>query len=109
MQIFKSPIRPSSSEEKEPADFVDYTPRRMAASSAFSNNLNLESIPNSISYARQRRSCFYHELAQQGGYTDPNLDYMDSPTVRRHFGVSERVIDVESIPRKNKARALLTK
>lgn len=98
MQIFKSPTQ--TFEEKEPADFVDYTPRRMDASSAFSNHRNLEAIPNSISYARQRRSCFYHQLAKQDSNTDINVDYMDSPIVRRHFGVTERVIEIEIMPKK---------
>jgi hypothetical protein len=98
--MFKSPIR--SSESQEPTDFVDYTPRRLAASSAFSHHPNLESIPNSISYARQKRSCFYQQLAQQDGIDITTTDYMDSPIVRRHFGISERVIDVEAMPRRTK-------
>lgn len=90
--IFKSPIRnvPSTSSRLPPVSpFVDYTPRRTAAT--FSCDNNLDSTPNSITYARERRSQYYHQLAVDSNDTFSEGHYMDSPVVRRHFGFSEHL------------------
>ncbi|KAI8091220.1 kinase-like domain-containing protein [Gilbertella persicaria] len=70
-------------------NYVDYTPRRMMT---HSSRLTLPSTPNSLTLAKYRRSYFYQQLARQDVHPIPdNLDFMDSPAVRRHFGISEKV------------------
>lgn len=121
--IFKSPIRnvpssssgSSSSRMKLPpvSPFVDYTPRRTKVRE-LSRNDDLESTPNGITYARERRSQYYHQLAVDSNDAFPEGHYMDSPSVRRHFGFSEyltsppisfndrmqQAIDLETLSRK---------
>jgi hypothetical protein len=110
IEIFKSPVRKTTTHSY---NYVDYTPRRLQASSvaattkagsssAFSTPTahtlvpNLESNPkNSLSYARERRSYFYHQLAVESNDPFEESDYMDSPAVRRHFGVSDRVVPID--------------
>lgn len=72
--------------------YVDYTPRRINMISFQQTN-----IPNSITFAKQRRSLYYQQIAQQydsGAMCD---NYMDSPLVRKHLGINERIaaIDLE--------------
>ncbi|KAI8642394.1 kinase-like domain-containing protein [Parasitella parasitica] len=98
MEIFKSPTRPASQTNALLSNYVDYTPRRIQTSSSFTfdKEPNLEDVPNSITYAKQRRSNFYHRLALEADEKfNENLDYMDSPAVRRTFSLSEHVVDVE--------------
>lgn len=105
---FRAPTTTTTTQrDNSNKDYVDYTPRRLqvAASPAFrnSNVPNVESNPkllNSISYARERRSYFYQQLAlEESGNEDVTMDsYMDSPAVRRHFGVSDRVAALSDSP-----------
>lgn len=97
MEIFKSPTRPISQTNASLSNYVDYTPRRIQTLSFnFDKQPSLEDMPNSITYAKQRRSNFYHRLALEDDENfNENLDYMDSPVVRRTFSINEHVIDVE--------------
>ena len=97
MEMFKSPTRPISQANASLSNYVDYTPRRIQTSSSnFDKQPSLEDMPNSITYAKQRRSNFYHRLALEDDENfNENLDYMDSPVVRRTFSINEHVIDVE--------------
>ncbi|KAL7310440.1 hypothetical protein PS15m_009943 [Mucor circinelloides] len=94
MEAFKSPTRPTSQTTASLSNYVDYTPRRIQASS-FDHSLGKDE-PNSINYAKQRRSNFYHQIALEADENfDEKSDYMDSPAVRRIFSINEEVIDVE--------------
>lgn len=94
MEAFKSPTRPTSQTTASLSNYVDYTPRRIQASS-FDHSIGKDE-PNSINYAKQRRSNFYHQIALEADENfDEKSDYMDSPAVRRIFSINEEVIDVE--------------
>ncbi|CEP10264.1 hypothetical protein [Parasitella parasitica] len=97
MDIFKSPTRPTSQTNASLQNYVDYTPRRIQTSSfTFDKEPNPEDVPNSITYAKQRRSNFYHRLALEADENfNENLDYMDSPAVRRTFSINEQVVNIE--------------
>ncbi|KAG2200567.1 hypothetical protein INT47_012353 [Mucor saturninus] len=85
-QIFKSPERKSSNAITRGAplsEYVDYTPRSLDTEAPEYNQ-----NPNSISYAKQRRSHMYHQMAMQSEDPFTESNYMDSPVVRRHFGIN---------------------
>lgn len=88
--IFKSPIRKAHDKPPPFSPFVDYTPRRVTGT-LFNPDINIESTPNNISYARERRSHYYHQLAVESNETFDEEHFMDSPVVRRHFGFTEQL------------------
>ncbi|KAI8329164.1 kinase-like domain-containing protein [Choanephora cucurbitarum] len=76
--------------QEEDFNYVDYTPRR-----AINHTSRIPTTPNKLTLAKYRRSYFYQQLAKQDHH---ELDFMDSPAVRRHFGISERVAVLDNTP-----------
>ncbi|KAI9321304.1 kinase-like domain-containing protein [Dichotomocladium elegans] len=69
--------------------YVDYTPRRTLISSRLDHV-----VENEISLSKQRRAQYFHQLAQlEPDDVDPR-HYMDSPSVRRYYGVSAEITPI---------------
>ncbi|GAA5811151.1 hypothetical protein MFLAVUS_004580 [Mucor flavus] len=82
-EIFKSPVRrPNTNPITAPlSEYVDYTPRRDLTAQDLDHN------PNSISYAKERRTQYYQQMALESEDPLGDVNYMDSPIVRRHYGI----------------------
>ncbi|CEG73577.1 hypothetical protein RMATCC62417_08931 [Rhizopus microsporus] len=76
------------------SEFVDYTPR--TPSRRLEINPNIQVSTAGISYAREKRAQYFHQLAQQSATTLQPGSFMDSPLVRRHVGISAHVDDIDS-------------
>lgn len=83
-QIFKSPERKSIPQGTPLSEYVDYTPRSVF----LLDQDDQVNQPNSITYAKQRRSHMYHQMAMASDDPFTESNYMDSPVVRRHFGIN---------------------
>ncbi|KAI8377248.1 kinase-like domain-containing protein [Blakeslea trispora] len=71
-------------------NYVDYTPRRVISTTS-----RIPTTPNKLTLDKYRRSYFYQQLAKQDHH---ELDFMDSPAVRRHFGINETVAVLDDKP-----------
>lgn len=82
-EIFKSPVRRSNTNPVTAplSEYVDYTPRRDLTAQDLDHN------PNSISYAKERRTQYYQQMALESEDPLGDVNYMDSPIVRRHYGI----------------------
>lgn len=81
-EIFKSPVRKNTGQPMNTplSEYVDYTPRRDMTWE------DLDHHPNSISYAKERRTQYYQQMAleEEDEFVG---NYMDSPAVRKLFGI----------------------
>ncbi|KAG2234695.1 hypothetical protein INT48_004133 [Thamnidium elegans] len=82
-EIFKSPVRRANTNPITAplSEYVDYTPRRDLTAQDLDRN------PNSISYAKERRTQYYQQMALESEDPMTDVNYMDSPIVRRHYGI----------------------